>query len=483
MKYGMITVLLLLWAMPAAAQAPGAPQDSLALSLQAAVTRVEEQSEEVRLARAQADAASAQVAVARSAALPQLSANLGYTRTFASIFTSGEGGGFGDLPFARPNSYALGLSASQVLFTGGRIGSAVDAARDAVRAAQAGLTRAEAQVTLQVRAAYYQALLARELVTIADTALQQAEQFLRQERLRFETGRASELAVLRAEVELENLRPQLVQARNAADLAELNLKRLSNIPLERPLRLTTQLAAPPPEALADPTLIPAVETAQEAALRAARSQMAVSEEQVDIQQSAYWPSVSVSTGYSQQLYAAELFDFGGPWQPNWTAGISISIPIFQGLERKAQVNRAQAQLSTARLQLAQLEEAVRLQYRQALSEKQRAAALIQARQRTVDQAQRVYDLTVLRYERGLATQLQVSDARLALLQARSNLAQALTTYYTAGTTLAGGRAGGAGGAGGGPLGQGAVPSAPAPQGAPGGAPASPLGSIPGLGGM
>ena len=53
----------------------------------------------------------------------------------------------------------------------------------------------------------------------------------------------------------------------------------------------------------------------------------------------------------------------------------------------------------------------------------------------MQQAQRVYDLTVLRYEQGLASQLEVSDARLALLQARTNLAQALADYYTADATV------------------------------------------------
>jgi outer membrane protein TolC len=72
-----------------------------------------------------------------------------------------------------------------------------------------------------------------------------------------------------------------------------------------------------------------------------------------------------------------------------------------------------------------------LQYQQAHGEKRRALSAMQARQRTVDVAQRVYDLTVLRYERGLATQLEVSDARLSLLQARTNLAQAISDFYTA----------------------------------------------------
>jgi outer membrane protein TolC len=54
----------------------------------------------------------------------------------------------------------------------------------------------------------------------------------------------------------------------------------------------------------------------------------------------------------------------------------------------------------------------------------------------VDQAQRVYDLTVLRYEQGLASQLEISDARLSLLQARTNLAQAVSDFQIADATLA-----------------------------------------------
>jgi outer membrane protein len=76
-----------------------------------------------------------------------------------------------------------------------------------------------------------------------------------------------------------------------------------------------------------------------------------------------------------------------------------------------------------------------LQYQQALGERARAAAAITARARTVDQAQRVYDLTVLRYDQGLATHLDVSDARLALLMARANHAQAIAQYYIADAAL------------------------------------------------
>ena len=72
---------------------------------------------------------------------------------------------------------------------------------------------------------------------------------------------------------------------------------------------------------------------------------------------------------------------------------------------------------------------MRLEYDGALRELERAQLQIEAALRTVAQAQRVYELTELRFREGLATQLDVSDARLALQQARLNQATAYHDYY------------------------------------------------------
>jgi outer membrane protein len=140
--------------------------------------------------------------------------------------------------------------------------------------------------------------------------------------------------------------------------------------------------------------------------------------------------------YGKLGYPTDPFQFSGmDWRTDWSATLGVRIPIFDGLRRNAELDRAQTNLNNARLQLSQLREGVQIQYQQATGERRRAQEAIAARQQTVGQAQRVYDLTVLRYDRGLATQLEVSDARLALLQARTNLAQALSDFYVAEATV------------------------------------------------
>lgn len=469
-RLGWTLAVALAAAVPAtgAAQQPaGARGDTVGLSLDEAVRRALGESQEVRLARSQVELAETQVREARAGVYPQVNAQVGYTRTFASSFSGGGGfalpdslqfrpdstasveerlryleenaplaglGGlgslFGNLPFGQENAYQATLSGSQLLYSGGRTGAALRIARDYRQMAQLTLQEQTAEIELQVRSAYIRALLAQELAAGAQQALEQAEAFLAQERLRLSAGRASELEVLRAEVSRDNLRPQLVQAQNAAELALLDLKRLVDLPLDAPLALTTPLDVPTAEELARPA-IAAEALARRASVAAAERQVSIAEQNIRIARGAYLPSVSLNMNYGRLLYPSSPVDFSGEWRTDWTAGLTVQIPLFSGGQRGAQLARARVQAEQARLQLSQLREGVQLQYEQAAGERERARTAITARQTTVQAAQRVYDLTVLRYQQGLATQLEVSQARLELLQARTNLAQAVSDFLIA----------------------------------------------------
>jgi outer membrane protein TolC len=443
--------------------------DTVALSLEDALGRAFTRSEEVGLARSEVELAETQVTSARSVALPQISGSLNYTRTFQSPYggsgsgfqipdslrfqpdstasmaeriryleqnapnagLEGLGGLFGNLPFGQQHAYVASVNASQLLYSGGRTGAAMKIAKQYGTQARLGFREQLSGIELDVRTAYYNALLARELEDIAAAAVEQAQRFLDQERLRFQSGSSSELDVLRAEVSLENLRPQLVEAKNASELATLDLKRLVNIPVTQPLALTTRLEEPPLDSAAAAPLA-AAKVDVRPAVQSAETQVAIREQQVSIARGAYLPSVSLQLNYGRQLWPSRAFDWSGSdWRPDFTASIGVTVPIFSGFKRGADVELAQVELRQSQLQLSQLREAVQLEYERARGERERARSSIAARRRTVDQAQRVYDLTVLRYDKGLATQLETSDARLALLQARTNLAQAISDYYVA----------------------------------------------------
>lgn len=477
---GSVAVLFVLLVLPGALRA----QDSVAvlrgglpLSLQAALGRALEASEEVRLAQARVDGAHAQVRSARAAALPQVNTQLSYTRALRSVFQDAGGGFslpdslrfdpdstasleerisylerrvpsaafgalgslFSDLPFGNENTWIAGMSLSQPLFAGGRISSAIDLAQAGERAARAGLDESRGEIVTQVKQAYYDALLADRSAAIVETSVGLAREHLAQVRLRLDAGRASELEVLRAEVEAENLGPQLVQVRNARELALMNLKRLINLPADAAVELTTELDATTSSGalLVDlrlPNLAAAeAQLRQRGAIRQAEQAVAMRDEQVDIARAAYLPSVALTGNLTRQAFPSGTFGIpsAGDWRDDWNVGFAVQWPLFQGFRRGAEVDAARAERRTAELQLDQLREGVRLEYEQALGELRRAQAQVAAVGRTVEQAQRVYELTELRYDEGLATQLDVSNARLALQQARINQVRAYHDAYSA----------------------------------------------------
>ncbi|HET9983985.1 MAG TPA: TolC family protein [Longimicrobiales bacterium] len=458
----------------ASASAPARPQGApISLSLRQALGLALTKSEEVRGAAAQVDQAEAGVKGARSAALPKVNTQLSYNRTLRSAFQGsglglpdsmkftpdpnasvedrlsyleknaplaglgGLSGAFSNLPFGKANTWQAGVTVTQPLYAGGQIRAGINAAEAGAEAAQASLDEAKSQIVLDVKKAYYDAALADQSARIVEASARLAREHLAQVKLQKEAGRVSDLEAMRAEVDAKNLEPQLVQANNARDVALLNLKRLINVPMDTPVELATKLEPDSAEsarvaAVSMPSPDEAAPRLQaRGAIAAAEHQVDMRKEQVSAAKGAYLPSVALQGSMARQAYPTGAIPGSGDWRDDWSVGITAQWSPFQGFKRSADVEQANAQVTQSELQLDQLRESVRMEYDQALGELKRAQTQVGAAQSTVAQAQRVYDLTEMRYREGLATQLDVSNARLSLQQAQLNQVQALHDVYVA----------------------------------------------------
>lgn len=454
--------------LPAAlwAQAPAAPASGpLRLTLQEAVRRALD-GEEVRLARTSVDEARAQVVTARADALPQIRTQLSYQRTFASPFQSsgsgpvvgpfapdttlpldqrvrylennydstlirGIGGLFASTPFGRENAWTGGVTVSQLLFQGGKVGAGLAGARAYEDAAGAQLDETRADVVVRTRTAYLDAVYAQRLVAIAEEGKQLAEEQLRQVELNRRVGAAAEYDLLRARVEASNQDPVVVAARNGSDLAFRALRQLVNVPAETPIELD-------PGALTMADSLIEVDTTELAAMVAARRLVDAAEANVELRRQAvryyrgdYWPQFRANLYLGAQAYPNGFTPVGERWTRDWYASFTVSWPLFEGLRTRGQVQQAQAQLDRARLDLARTREAVDLEVEQARAELVRARTLLDARRQTVTQAAQAHRLAAVRYANGISTQLEVSDARLAWQQAEANEASATRDYLVA----------------------------------------------------
>lgn len=442
-------LMLAALATPAAAQ----QRDTLSLSLENAVDRALQLGDEVLLARAQLDLANAQVATARATGLPQLRISSSYTHVLENARAQAIG-----QVFNQPNSYNTNANLSQTIFQGGRIVSGWRAAARLRNAARLNAQEVRNDASYNVQAAYLDALLAQQLADIQAANLTLAEAQLKQV-MQFEaSGRAARYDVLRARVQRTNIEPQVIQARTDADVALLELKRLTNIAAAQPVRLTTHLEPNSINSMVSLVSQDAPRVEDRPSVQAARLTAEARHIAVGVARADLLPSVSVfvqsgfqawpqSNVFPTQRGVLEKIPCttsstgfcnlqNGGWFGDRSLGVQFSWPIFDGLRAKSNIDAAQAQAKIADLQLAQEREAVSLEIEQARANLERARAIMAAQQQNASEASEAFRLASLRFTRGLSTQLDVSDAQIALMTARSNEARSVYDLYLALADLA-----------------------------------------------
>ena len=469
---GVLGALLLTTAIPLAAQRSvlnPAPQGDT-LSLDEALRLALPASETVAIARQAVERARGDVQRARSEFFPQLNGTVSYTRTLKSQFSRGGGGSsdstattscnrfngdptqpvttrldslesalnclsglnpfaaFGSLPFGQKNQYRLGLDASQILFAGGRIQAQTRAARASQRSAQIGMSAQEAQLTLDVTQAYYDAALSERLLLIARGTLLLADSTYEQTRLARQVGAQPEFDVLRAQVSRDNQRAVVIQRESDRETAFLRLKQLLNLPLSQALTLSTPVddsilpVVPALDTVVNRTLDTA--TASRAPVRQAEASVEEQEQRLRVARAERYPAVTLSSSFARLGYPSDVFPSWNDFVTDWTVGLTVKVPLFTGGRIGGSVKSASATAEDSRIRLRQTRERTEVDTRTALERLRAATAAWEASQGTVAQAERAYAIAEIRFREGISTQTELADARLALEQARANRATA-----------------------------------------------------------
>jgi outer membrane protein TolC len=479
-RFSLAGLLTLGLAAPLAAQRPvldTLPQVST-LSLDDALRLALPASEAVALARSAVKRAQGDVKKARSEFFPQLSGTASYTRTLKSQFSRAGGSGptdstattscnrfqgdpsapvttrldslesalncltglnpfaaFGSLPFGQRNQYRLGLDGSQILYAGGRVRAQTRAARAAERSARIGLTAQEAQLTLDVTQAYYDAALADQLLRIAQGTLQLADSTYDQTKLAQRVGAQPEFDVLRAQVSRDNQRTVVIQRESDREIAFLRLKQLLNLPLSQPVTLTTPVedSVLPVVPALDSLVNRQVDTATDsrAPVRQAEASAEEQEQRYRVAKAERYPSVTLSSSFARLGYPSDVLPSWSDFVSDWTVGLTVKVPLFTGGRIGGSVQSASATANDARIRLQQTRERAAVDTRSALEKLRAATAAWEASQGTVAQAEKAYAIAEIRFREGISTQTELADSRILLEQARANRATAGRDLQTA----------------------------------------------------
>lgn len=404
-------------------------QEPRPLSIEEALRIAAVASEQVELADAGVTRASGSVWTARSGYLPSVSASAGWQHTFASeydeIFDVPGGGGGIDLPFGKPDAWRVDLSASQLLFGGGRVRAQAKIARAALASARMSVESERASAVLAAAEAYYDVVLAERLVQIAAATQAQAETALEHARLGAEVGRTAEFDVLRAGAEVEAQRVTVIQQRRGLEIARLRLGQL--LDLEGPLDLTSSLETDVAETAAEVAGVGAAgEAGDRLAVRLGEQTVRMAEAGIVAARSSWFPQVSLAGSIGWVSYPDTVLPPVEPeqWRDNIGAGLQVSLPIFSGGRLWGGLLDARAGRHEARTRLEQARELAELDTADARSALASALAQWEAAGATVEQAERAYAIAEVRFAEGVSTQSELVDARLLQQQARASRARA-----------------------------------------------------------
>jgi outer membrane protein len=317
--------------------------------------------------------------------------------------------------------YQMALSFGLPLFTGGRLTAGYKQANYGLQASREGVRLSEQETIFNVKRAFYTYLLAKEFSTVAEESLALAEGFRNNVKNLYDVGVASKFELLLAEVQVTNLKPPSIRARNGIEVAALNLKTILGIPLDTPLEIKGELVSPPLDPVTEAVIEEA--QAQRPELRQLDYQRLMAGEMLKMARGTGLPSLAIGGVYN--LWSDRLMFRKVDWQNYYTISLSLNIPLFNGFDTLAKVGQSKAAIREIEWNRKGLAEMISFEVKQAVLNRAQARETLLSQEKNVEQAREAVRIAELNYTEGLATNLDVVTAQVGLRQASTNYSQAL----------------------------------------------------------
>ena len=419
------------------------PKIRQALSLKEAVEIALRESPVLRGAVAELKATEARLKMARSEKRWQISVN-----AFASTGT--ESGILASPPIVMPSATMLlprrrFFDANTMfmfpIFTGGRLEALIRQAEAVRYATAAQLEAMRLDVALETKLAYRRALLAREMVRVAEAYVAAMEERVRVDKVAAKVGRIPEFWVLRSEAELANAQQMLANAQRDYEIALITLKAIMGVHPDSEITLTDELGRDAGRGardgkerdegrgtrdglkveLLEREKLLAEAMAKRPELQAALLQVEAQSHAVRAAKALYTPQVSLMAMADYMSGTGDM----GQGTGGYLAGIVIGLPVLDGGRRKAMVGEAQAMQEKALAEVERLKLQIASEVDTALRELQTALKNLQTAQMALRSAEEDERVAKVRYEAGRSVLVEYLDALAALVRAQVNYAQAI----------------------------------------------------------
>jgi outer membrane protein len=476
-----LSLLALLAAAPLSAQQTPPPPPGPTLTMQQAVASARENNPDMQAQRNDTRATQAAIRNARADFLPSASASAGFGYTASGVQRFGSEV-FGERPEYYDSDWRLGLSYD---LSGSKL-LQPRLARSQHQAAESRIEGYEADLVMQVQQQYLTVLQAGELAAQAQREVDRTREHERLANAKLEVGSGTPLDVRRAQVERGRAEVSVVQQQNTYETELLRLGLLMGVDLPAGTRLESAFQLFEPRWSGDELVAMALEN--NPTLHAARANTGAASTQVRVARSAYLPSLNFQVGIGGSVYSAGNIDplveqqlgglqsaftgcnegnairtavgltpdncapfdvsdpavqaavrrqveagnpnfpFGFEGQP-LRASMSISLPLFDGLNRERRIEEARVQEADAQLAVRAQEQRLGRDVRTGLLNAQTAFRTAELQRQVAGNAAEELRMARERFRLGAANSLEVTDAQTRLADAERAVIDAVYMYH------------------------------------------------------
>lgn len=328
---------------------------------------------------------------------------------------------------------SVGLTATQVLYSGGKVGTGIEIAKSAKHVSEIALDNKKAEVRYNVEKAFNQLIFMDSSIVILEESIKLTQSYVDLAVNNQKSGLGTELDVIRAQLQLDELKSSLEKTNKTRVVARNNLLLTMGLPFEADVQFQGTLRSPEES-------LPLPDTSM-ANVKKRRKELAQLEESekiqsklIDIEKGDYHPMVVLVGGLSYGNNQNSIKDWDAPdWDKNINKYIALSatMNLFNGMQTREKVTQAKSSLRSTQIQKESAERGFRLQIESCVNDLNDAEQQLGIKKRSVELAQKNQELTEASYTLGKETQLNLLEATMKLRNAKLNYMEAVLNWNNA----------------------------------------------------
>ncbi|GAB4031523.1 TolC family protein [Spirosoma gilvum] len=382
----------------------------------------------------------ARIQEVRGVALPQISVagSLSDNLIIQRVFLPAQFGNPNAPADAPPIAVQFGVNYSsnltgtlnQLLFDASyRLG--LKAAETYRQLSQKNITASKITVAEQVAKAYYGVLVNEQQIKLLDLNIARVDTLYQNTVGLNKQGFAEKIDVSRLEVQVNNLKAERQNVKNLVDLSYYLLKFQMGLGINDNITLTEQIQDIDLDALDRENLKAATEFDYNQRIEFSTLQSQIQLADLDLQNIAkqYYPRLTAFINYGYNTGRNSFGDlFVSPWFNSSIVGINLSVPVFDGFQKKYQAQQKRFTLQKAQNSAQLLKNSIDLQIRQASITLGNSLQTLRTQKRNVDLAQEVARVAKIKYQEGVGSNIEVLDAENSYRQAQTNYFASLYNF-------------------------------------------------------